>query len=186
MLHQLGRIALRGGDAAGALDLARQALAIHEAIGWKAGLPAAHEAAGRALVAGGRPTEAIAEHRRGLQRAMAFEGARAVAKGLEGLAEALAADGQLEAAAEVLGTAGAARARDGCGEPHAAASHRRHRDDLRDGLGHDVPGRPAARSAPERARCARRRDGLTAGLQPDVEIDDPAHQRLTAGQRDVP
>jgi predicted ATPase/DNA-binding SARP family transcriptional activator len=109
MLHQLGRIALRAGDATRALDLARQALAIHEAVGWKAGLPAAHDAAGRALVASGRPAEAIAEHRRGLQRAMAFGGARAVAKGLEGLAEAYAADGRLEAAAEILGAAGALR-----------------------------------------------------------------------------
>jgi hypothetical protein len=139
MLHQLGRIALRAGDAAGALDLARQALAIHEAVGWKAGLPAAHEAAGRALVASGRPAEAIAEHRRGLQRAMAFGGARAVAKGLEGLAEALAADDQLEAAAEVLGVAGALRVRSTVA---ANSTQQRVIDDLeaklRDRLGHDA------------------------------------------------
>ena len=108
-LHQLGRTALRSGDSARALDLARQTLAIHEAVGWKAGIAAAHDAIGRALVASGRPAEAINEHRRGLQRAVAFGSPRAVAKALEGLAEAMAEAGDLDRAAEVLGTAGALR-----------------------------------------------------------------------------
>ena len=109
MIHQLGRIALRSGDPVRALDLARQALAIHEAVGWKAGIAAAHDAIGRALVAGGRPAEAITEHRRGLQRAVAFGSPHAVAKALEGLAEAMAEAGDLDRAAEMLGTAGALR-----------------------------------------------------------------------------
>ena len=108
-VHQLGRIALRSGDPALALDLARQALAIHEAVGWKAGIAAAHDAIGRALVVGGRPAEAITEHRRGLQRAVTAGSSPAVAKSLEGLAEAMAAAGDLEHAAEVLGTAEALR-----------------------------------------------------------------------------
>ena len=109
VIHQLGRIALRSGDPARALDLARQALAIHEAVGWKAGIAAAYDAIGRALVAGGRPAEAINEHRRGLQRAVAFGSPHAVAKALEGLAEAMAEAGDLDRAAEVLGTADALR-----------------------------------------------------------------------------
>ena len=109
VIHQLGRIALRSGDPARALDLAGQALAIHEAVGWKAGIAAAHDAIGRALVAGGRPAEAITEHLRGLQRAVAFGSPPAIAKALEGLAEAMAEAGDLDQAAEVLGTAGALR-----------------------------------------------------------------------------
>ena len=56
MLHQLGRIALRSGDPVRALDLARQALAIHEAVGWKAGIAAlTTRSAGRWSPAGGPP-----------------------------------------------------------------------------------------------------------------------------------
>ena len=109
VIHQLGRIALRSGDPVRALDLARQALAIHEDVGWKAGIAAAYDAIGRALVAGGRPAEAITEHRRGLQRAVAFGSPHAVAKALEGLAEAMAEAGDLDRAAEMLGTADALR-----------------------------------------------------------------------------
>ena len=97
------------GDPVRALDLARQALAIHEDVGWKAGIAAAYDAIGRALVAGGRPAEAITEHRRGLQRAVAFGSPHAVAKALEGLAETMAEAGDLEGAAEMLGTADALR-----------------------------------------------------------------------------
>ena len=77
--------------------------------GGKPGLPPLTTAIGRALVASGRPAEAIDEHRRGLQRAVAFGSPRAVAKALEGLAEAMAEAGDLDRAAEVLGTAGALR-----------------------------------------------------------------------------
>src|SRR4029079_17523670 len=72
VIHQLGRIALRSGDPVRALDLARQALALHEDVGWKAGIAAAYDAIGRALVAGGRAAEAITEHPPAPQRAGAF------------------------------------------------------------------------------------------------------------------
>ena len=188
MLHQLGRIALRSGDGVRALDLARQALAIHEAVGWKAGIAGAHDAIGRALLAVGRPTEAISAHRRGLRRAVEIGAPQAIANGLEGLAETMAAAGDLDAAAEVLGAAGARqRARGGGADPPTGGhgpgrvvAHRAGRGCLR--------GRPEARSA--QAAGGRhgggRRPWLTNGLQLDVEVDDSLDQTAAPSQREVP
>ena len=185
VIHQLGRIALRSGDPARALDLARQALAIHEAVGWKAGIAAAHDAIGRALVAGGRPAEAITEHRRGLQRAVAFGSPHAVAKALEGLAEAMAEAGDLDRAAEVLGTADALR--QDSATPANPTQQRAVSSlvaSLRDRLGADAV--EAARRRGQSRPVSELVDGadgaLTHGLQLELEIDDPLDECPTVGE----
>ncbi len=109
IIHQLGRIALRAGDADRAADLAHQVLAIHEDVGWTPGIAAAHEAIGRALVAQHRPDDALEHHRHGLRRAIEVGAPAGIAKLLEGLAGAATAAGAPTTGTEALGAASALR-----------------------------------------------------------------------------
>ena len=158
--------------------------------GGKPGSPPLTTTIGRALVACGRPAEAINEHRHGLQRAVAFGFHRAVTKALEGLAEAMAEAGDLDRAAEVLGTAGALR--QDSATPANPTQQRAVSSlvaSLRDRLGADAV--EAARRRGQRRPVAELVDGaekrrLTNGLQLELEIDDPLDECPTVGKGDVP
>ena len=113
VIHELGCLALREGDAMRALDLATSAAAAHQSTGPNAGLAASVTVVGRALVALGRPEEAIDHHRRALRIATELAHAHLTRDALEASADALAAVGRPELAAEALGSASAVRARTG-------------------------------------------------------------------------
>jgi tetratricopeptide (TPR) repeat protein len=105
--------ALRRGETDRGLALINEAIGILEPTGWTEGLAAALTAIGRALLAEGRPDEALLHHRRALRTATELGQPYGIAEALEGAAEALAAVDELVSAVELLGAATAVRSRMG-------------------------------------------------------------------------
>jgi predicted ATPase/DNA-binding SARP family transcriptional activator len=112
---ELAHHALRRGDVRRAEELARRAVALNEATAWNEGLVASLTELGRALTVGGQPSIALGEHRRALQTAIELGQPYAIADALEGLAEAVAAHGDLRHAATLLGAVAATRNQMGIG-----------------------------------------------------------------------
>ena len=111
IIKDIAAAALRVGKVDDALASLEESIDILEPTGWNQGLAAALTEVGRALVAEGRVDEAVVHHRRALRTATDLGQPTAIADALEGMAEASAASGDDQLAAELFGSAAVVRAR---------------------------------------------------------------------------
>ena len=140
ILKERSDAALRAGDLDQALKLIDQAVVTFETISSNEGLAVTLTALGRALMVRDRISESLDAHRRALRTATEISVPYAIEEALDGLAEATAAAGDHQRAAELLGTASLVRTQM---DPAAKVSHYHDRIEaltasLRKHLGDDV------------------------------------------------